>query len=94
MSKLVDVCPPDVCLTRSDQHRYLKALAQTPVSSDSIEVVHHLATSTKEGLLSQDFLHLYISSSIRTCDLHEDGPWKDKHVRLVGAVAGSGMDGD
>ncbi|ORZ01078.1 hypothetical protein BCR43DRAFT_486341 [Syncephalastrum racemosum] len=62
---------------------YLETLTEVPISSNSLEMVHHLLTCAEPCILSSEFMHVYISNSIRSCEMLEDGPWKDKQVRTV-----------
>ncbi|KAG0166337.1 hypothetical protein DFQ28_004678 [Apophysomyces sp. BC1034] len=61
---------------------YLESLLTVPVSSNALDVIHHLVAGPDPIRLPEEFLHMYISNSIRSCDLLE-GPWQDKQVRLV-----------
>ncbi|KAI9249199.1 hypothetical protein BDA99DRAFT_524283 [Phascolomyces articulosus] len=86
----MDVVP--LFLEQVNDKEYLYGLAKVPVGNTSVELVYHLLTSShhsrSDGSIGGmgnvgDFLHMYISNSIRTCELYEEGPRKDKHVRLV-----------
>lgn len=69
-------------LLKSDQKpRYLQALLDTNVTSQSIETIHHILVHQKMNL-SQDFIHYYISNSIRSCEQLE-GLKRDKQVKQV-----------
>lgn len=61
--------------------RYLQALLNTRVTTNSIEVVHHVLVNHLN--LSQEFLHYFISNSIRSCDQLDEGPVKDRQVKQV-----------
>ena len=61
--------------------RHLLALAEVPVGNSSVELIYHLLASGR--FVEDNFLHLYIANGIRTCELYEEGPQKDKYVRLV-----------
>ncbi|KAI8384004.1 hypothetical protein BD560DRAFT_384591, partial [Blakeslea trispora] len=60
---------------------YLQALVIAPVSMNSIEVMHHILVNRMS--LPQDFLHQFISNSIRACDQLEDSPKRDRQVKQV-----------
>lgn len=60
---------------------YLQALLEAPVTINSLEVVHHILVSNIQ--ISQEFLHYYISKSIRSCDELEEGPKRDRQVKQV-----------
>ncbi|CAO3662949.1 unnamed protein product [Rhizopus stolonifer] len=69
-------------LLKSDQKpRYLQAILDTNVTSQSIETIHHILVHRKMNL-SQDFIHYYISNSIRSCEQLE-GLKRDKQVKQV-----------
>ncbi|GAN10824.1 phenylacetyl- protein [Mucor ambiguus] len=57
---------------------YLQAILEAPITLNSIEVVHHALISNIQ--VSQDFLHYFISKSIRSCD---EKPKRDRKVKLV-----------
>lgn len=65
---------------------YLETLTEVPVTSNSLEMMHHLLTCAEPCSLTSEFMHVYISNSIRSCEMLEDGPWKDKQVRTVSAA--------
>ncbi|KAI8075798.1 uncharacterized protein B0P05DRAFT_546446 [Gilbertella persicaria] len=60
---------------------YLQSLLDTPVSIHSLEVVHHVLMN--HMVLPEEFLHYYISNSIRSCDQLEEGPKRDRQVKQV-----------
>ncbi|CEP17021.1 hypothetical protein [Parasitella parasitica] len=60
---------------------YLQALLEAPVTINSLEVIHHILVSNIS--VSQEFLHYYISKSIRSCDELEEGPKRDRQVKQV-----------
>jgi hypothetical protein len=65
--------------------QYLQALLNAVVTINSLEVIHHVLV-IKKITLSQEFLHYYISNSIRSCDqLTEQGPVakRDRQVKQV-----------
>ena len=71
----------------NNHFRYLYGLAKVPVGNTSVELIYHLLTSSSSIIhKDDDFLHIYISNSIRTCELYEEGPRKDKYVRLVSLI--------
>ncbi|KAG1098069.1 hypothetical protein G6F42_018061 [Rhizopus arrhizus] len=57
---------------------YLQALLEAPITLNSIEVVHHALVNNVQ--VSQEFLHYFISKSIRSCD---EKPRRDRKVKLV-----------
>ncbi|KAL7335590.1 hypothetical protein PS15p_201039 [Mucor circinelloides] len=57
---------------------YLQALLEAPITLNSIEVVHHALVNNVQ--VSQEFLHYFISKSIRSCD---EKPRQDRKVKLV-----------
>ncbi|KAF7730395.1 hypothetical protein EC973_002201 [Apophysomyces ossiformis] len=61
---------------------YLESLLTMPVSSNGVDVIHHIIAGTNPIQLPEGFLHMYISNCIRSCDVLE-GHWQDKQVRLV-----------
>ncbi|CAO3615145.1 unnamed protein product [Cunninghamella blakesleeana] len=69
---------------------YLNFLSAPPVTCNSLEVIHHDLTSLQQTLPS-DFLHMYISSAIRTCELLE-GTWQEKQVRTLAKFLQSLLD--
>ncbi|KAG1302212.1 hypothetical protein G6F61_010664 [Rhizopus arrhizus] len=70
-------------LLESDKtQEYLQAILDHPITLQSIESIHHILVHKKTSL-SQDFIHYYISNSIRSCDQLEDGLIKDKQVKQV-----------
>jgi hypothetical protein len=72
-------------LESTNATQYLKTLLDTPVTINSLEVIHHVLANKKIAL-SQEFLHYYISNSIRSCDqLTEQGPItkRDRQVKQV-----------
>ncbi|KAI7851306.1 hypothetical protein BDC45DRAFT_224832 [Circinella umbellata] len=78
----MDVVP--LFFEQVDDKEYLYGLAKVPVGNTSVELIYHLLTSSSSIIhKDDDFLHIYISNSIRTCELYEEGPRKDKYVRLV-----------
>ncbi|KAI7900812.1 uncharacterized protein BX663DRAFT_516610 [Cokeromyces recurvatus] len=62
---------------------YLQSLLNVTVTVNSLEVIHCILIM-HHMQLSQEFLHYYISNSIRSCDqLEEEGPKKDRQVKQV-----------
>ncbi|KAI7863170.1 hypothetical protein BDF14DRAFT_1396049 [Spinellus fusiger] len=70
-------------LKRSDTEDYLQAMLNVPITGHSIEFVHHLATCPDSCCLSNEFLHMYISKSILSCEILNKGAWQDRQVKLV-----------
>ena len=58
---------------------YLQAILEAPITLNSIEVVHHALINNIQ--VSQEFLHYFISKSIRSCD--DEKPKRDRKVKLV-----------
>ncbi|KAI9470837.1 MAG: hypothetical protein EXX96DRAFT_370482 [Benjaminiella poitrasii] len=61
---------------------YLQSLLNAPVTVNSLEVIHYILI-IRHMQLSQEFLHYYISNSIRSCDQLEEGLKKDRQVKQV-----------
>ncbi|GAA5810490.1 hypothetical protein MFLAVUS_003911 [Mucor flavus] len=69
-------------LLRSDKSQlYLEALLNSKITTHSLEVVHHILVNNVQ--LSPEFIHYYISNSIRSCEELEDGPGKSRQVKQV-----------
>lgn len=75
----MDIVP--LLLKSSLSNLYLQALLNTRVTTNSIEVVHHVLVN--HLTLSQEFLHYFISNSIRSCDQLDEGLVKDRQVKQV-----------
>ncbi|KAI9020188.1 hypothetical protein CLU79DRAFT_756076 [Phycomyces nitens] len=76
-----DITP--MFLKRPNFGEYLQALLNVPVSGHSLDVIHHLVTCANPCHLPDEFLHMYISNSILSCELLAKGPWQDRQVKLV-----------
>ncbi|CAO3627667.1 unnamed protein product [Mucor hiemalis] len=75
----VDIVP--LLLKSSLGNLYLQAFLNSRVTTNTIEVVHHVLVNHMN--LSQEFLHYFISHSIRSCDELDEGPIKDRQVKQV-----------
>ncbi|RUS26054.1 hypothetical protein BC938DRAFT_471287 [Jimgerdemannia flammicorona] len=62
---------------------YLQTLLTLPLSINSMEVVHRLLTGPGGLAVPPDFLHLYIASCMRSCEVIEDRVRQGRQVRLV-----------
>ncbi|CEI88883.1 hypothetical protein RMCBS344292_03259 [Rhizopus microsporus] len=69
-------------LQSKNKDDYLDAILSSPVTSQSIEIMYHALVHQKASL-SSEFIHHYISNSIRSCDQLEEGPKQDKQVKQV-----------
>ncbi|KAI9267577.1 hypothetical protein EDC94DRAFT_601283 [Helicostylum pulchrum] len=75
----LDIVP--YLLRSSKSQLYLEALLNSNITIHSLEVIHHILVNNVQ--LSPDFIHYYISNSIRSCDELEEGPGKDRQVKQV-----------
>jgi len=61
----------------------LNILAQSPEFSDTMEVVHRLLIGPYREHIPDEFLHIYLSNCIQSCEVIDDRSLQSRQVRLV-----------
>ncbi|KAI8368126.1 uncharacterized protein BYT42DRAFT_585360 [Radiomyces spectabilis] len=77
----LDIVP--ILIKTSDRKEFLYALAEVPVTPNSVDVIHHVLTCGSLSEIPSEFLHAYVSKCIRSCELLDEGVAQDRQVKLV-----------
>lgn len=64
-------------------NRYLQTLLTIEIRTSTMEVVHRLLIGPYRAHVPDEFLHIYLSNCIRSCELIDDRSLQSRQVRLV-----------
>ncbi|CAO3668549.1 unnamed protein product [Umbelopsis ramanniana] len=62
---------------------YLQTLLTIEITTNTMEVVHRLLIGLHRTYVPDEFLHIYLSNCIRSCELIDDRSLQSRQVRLV-----------
>ncbi|KAI9289774.1 hypothetical protein BC943DRAFT_82181 [Umbelopsis sp. AD052] len=62
---------------------YLQTLLTIEITNNTMEVVHRLLIGLHRTYVPDEFLHIYLSNCIRSCELIDDRSLQSRQVRLV-----------
>ncbi|KAG2173736.1 hypothetical protein INT43_005156 [Umbelopsis isabellina] len=62
---------------------YLQTILTIEVTSSTMEVVHRLLIGNHRKHIPDEFMHIYLSNCIRSCEVIEDRSLQSRQVRLV-----------